>query len=384
MFMKKTFVFIIVFLFVLFSSFVYAEDENEMNIETEIIQITEDIEIEEIYERDLKRLVTTPVGPRINATQLENTIGLKTKELSEIIRKIYDQEIVSEEELEKLKEKLSDLIVLKNYVSSRIVNNQNIEQEDVINNVLSARKRFDFVIKEVKEILKETLTTEDLEIIKQEIISERQERKQEIAAQNRERIRTLVQEHNNYIRNVVVSPLIEQAKGTIDVRQIRERTANKSEIATRNTQQIRETVVNMVKDYDIINKQNISAQKISETINQINEENKIARQEVLNKIREQGRDIAITADVINISSKNQLNYCETDDDCVPHPSCHPLRCINIDHYDRFFNPDLVCTMEVRPNAAYSSEDCLCVNNVCTNKNFDMSVSSVRPINEVIE
>ncbi|MFH0840535.1 MAG: hypothetical protein V1865_00910 [bacterium] len=60
--------------------------------------------------------------------------------------------------------------------------------------------------------------------------------------------------------------------------------------------------------------------------------------------------------------------CETDDECIPLPSdCHPLKCINESFKDQFTKPE-VCTEMFALNAAYTRGDCICINNICTNKN----------------
>ncbi len=61
------------------------------------------------------------------------------------------------------------------------------------------------------------------------------------------------------------------------------------------------------------------------------------------------------------------DYCLSDSDCVPLPVCHPLRCINKDSAKNYDAPE-ICTMVFVENAAYSPDDCLCVDNHCINKN----------------
>ncbi|MCX6709623.1 MAG: DUF333 domain-containing protein [Candidatus Woesearchaeota archaeon] len=60
--------------------------------------------------------------------------------------------------------------------------------------------------------------------------------------------------------------------------------------------------------------------------------------------------------------------CLTDSDCTPKPGCHPKECINTAYSNKFNAPD-ACTMMFDCSAAYSKADCLCVNNICTNKNL---------------
>lgn len=66
---------------------------------------------------------------------------------------------------------------------------------------------------------------------------------------------------------------------------------------------------------------------------------------------------------------NNLNYCQTDLDCIPLPSeCHPTSCINKDFENNFKKPEM-CTKIFISQAAYSKEDCLCQENVCVNINL---------------
>jgi len=60
--------------------------------------------------------------------------------------------------------------------------------------------------------------------------------------------------------------------------------------------------------------------------------------------------------------------CESDDDCVPAAGCHPHTCINKEYVKESEGPE-ICTMMFDGQAAYSAEDCLCVDNVCENKNL---------------
>jgi len=60
--------------------------------------------------------------------------------------------------------------------------------------------------------------------------------------------------------------------------------------------------------------------------------------------------------------------CESDSDCVPIPSCHPRACIHKNYQDRYKKPDM-CTELFDCSAAYSAEDCLCVDGTCRNQNL---------------
>ena len=61
------------------------------------------------------------------------------------------------------------------------------------------------------------------------------------------------------------------------------------------------------------------------------------------------------------------DWCLTDADCVPVPTCHPMRCINIDFTNNYEKPDF-CTQVFVENAAYEPRDCLCQANKCINRN----------------
>jgi hypothetical protein len=64
--------------------------------------------------------------------------------------------------------------------------------------------------------------------------------------------------------------------------------------------------------------------------------------------------------------------CQVNEDCIPLPSqCHPTSCINKKFESTYkVNTELACTLEYRLNSAYSPEDCICENNICTNKNIN--------------
>ena len=65
-----------------------------------------------------------------------------------------------------------------------------------------------------------------------------------------------------------------------------------------------------------------------------------------------------------------LGHCVVDADCIPLPSeCHPTECINKNHEFMFEKPEM-CTEIFMLLAAYNLEDCICVNNNCTNKNLE--------------
>ncbi len=69
-----------------------------------------------------------------------------------------------------------------------------------------------------------------------------------------------------------------------------------------------------------------------------------------------------------------FNSCQTDVDCIPLPNqCHPTSCINKEHENLFIDKSNItkaCTQIFMSVAAYLPEDCICQNNICTNKNFD--------------
>ena len=64
--------------------------------------------------------------------------------------------------------------------------------------------------------------------------------------------------------------------------------------------------------------------------------------------------------------------CSIDGDCIPLPyDCHAHSCITIEH-ESLFTPiePLACTTIFISTAAYSSEDCVCLDGFCVNKNLD--------------
>lgn len=66
---------------------------------------------------------------------------------------------------------------------------------------------------------------------------------------------------------------------------------------------------------------------------------------------------------------SNIDYCNSDADCVPKPGCHSRECINLERVDEYEQPE-VCTTLFDCSAAYNEEDCLCHNNKCVNKNLD--------------
>ena len=61
--------------------------------------------------------------------------------------------------------------------------------------------------------------------------------------------------------------------------------------------------------------------------------------------------------------------CNSDEDCIPLPSdCHPMICINKEYESDYERPEM-CTEIFALEAAYTPEDCLCVENKCVNKNL---------------
>jgi len=66
-------------------------------------------------------------------------------------------------------------------------------------------------------------------------------------------------------------------------------------------------------------------------------------------------------------TEGRVSLCNTNEDCIPLPSCHPLDCINNGYATDYQKPD-VCTEIFLSNAAYLPEDCICVNRACVNKN----------------
>ena len=73
--------------------------------------------------------------------------------------------------------------------------------------------------------------------------------------------------------------------------------------------------------------------------------------------------------VEQIDDLDDLYACSSSADCIPLPSeCHPMECINSGHAMLFESPE-ACTLEFRYEAAYSPDDCGCVDGICTNLNL---------------
>jgi hypothetical protein len=65
-----------------------------------------------------------------------------------------------------------------------------------------------------------------------------------------------------------------------------------------------------------------------------------------------------------------ISACSTDADCIPLPSdCHATKCINKKFEANYQKPE-VCTMMFAVEAAYSAEDCACVESKCVNVNAE--------------
>ena len=63
-----------------------------------------------------------------------------------------------------------------------------------------------------------------------------------------------------------------------------------------------------------------------------------------------------------------LYFCQTNNDCVPKPGCHPYECINF-QYQGWFEQPQHCSEIADLCAAYKKEDCLCSHHKCLNKNI---------------
>ncbi|MDD5182215.1 MAG: hypothetical protein PHC66_03530 [Candidatus Nanoarchaeia archaeon] len=63
-----------------------------------------------------------------------------------------------------------------------------------------------------------------------------------------------------------------------------------------------------------------------------------------------------------------LYSCNADSDCVPKPGCHASECINQEYTNRFMSPEF-CTEMFSCSAAYTPEDCACIDSKCVNKNL---------------
>jgi hypothetical protein len=62
------------------------------------------------------------------------------------------------------------------------------------------------------------------------------------------------------------------------------------------------------------------------------------------------------------------DICTLDDECVPVPMCHPRQCITSYFAENFEQMD-ECTEVFFDDAAYTAEDCVCMQNKCINKNI---------------
>ena len=69
-----------------------------------------------------------------------------------------------------------------------------------------------------------------------------------------------------------------------------------------------------------------------------------------------------------IAEPVDLYSCNADSDCVPKPGCHASECINKEYTNRFRSPD-ACTAMFSCSAAYTPEDCACIENKCVNENL---------------
>ncbi|MDP2750917.1 MAG: hypothetical protein Q8O89_08865 [Nanoarchaeota archaeon] len=61
-------------------------------------------------------------------------------------------------------------------------------------------------------------------------------------------------------------------------------------------------------------------------------------------------------------------YCDTNTDCIPKPDCHPMECLNKKYADRYTKPE-ICTQVILSTAAYTPQDCSCMNHNCINDNL---------------
>ena len=72
------------------------------------------------------------------------------------------------------------------------------------------------------------------------------------------------------------------------------------------------------------------------------------------------------------TTQPQIKTCEQSEECIPVPGCHPSKCINMEYKDNFKEPEM-CTLQFEIQAAYSNEDCICLDNTCTNKNANRTM-----------
>ena len=76
----------------------------------------------------------------------------------------------------------------------------------------------------------------------------------------------------------------------------------------------------------------------------------------------------------NVDYIDERNTCESDSDCVPMPGCHARECVTLDEVALYDQPE-ACTALFDCSAAYTSEDCLCQDHFCVNKNLDNGCST---------
>jgi len=62
------------------------------------------------------------------------------------------------------------------------------------------------------------------------------------------------------------------------------------------------------------------------------------------------------------SNKKDIDYCNSDEDCVPKECCHPTQCINKIYKQSC--DGIFCTMECRTILDCGYGKCSCINNKC--------------------
>ncbi len=91
--------------------------------------------------------------------------------------------------------------------------------------------------------------------------------------------------------------------------------------------------------------------------------------------------ILITVLLTACNPQTILQECEQDSDCIPLPTeCHTSTCIS---KEGVVVKPMACTEIYMLEAAYSPEDCICIKNVCTNKNLGRTTLE-NPVEIIIE
>jgi hypothetical protein len=316
---KKTSVLFIFVFFVLFFNFVFAEDTNTQN---DPITITVNNEYEyseeEIFENELQKYVSTPMGLKISATNLDNTINLKIKELEIIINELYNE--IDEEHIVYLKERLADLVYLKEYLQAEVLSlTVDVPEEDILDTIILVRQRLNQTVRDTKDYLKDIVSTDIKQNIQEKLVQEKQRIRTEIIMQNKERKRELVKEHNDYVKENIIQPSIDAVKANIRTRVQEEKNAVNEKITKIDRAEIQEnisrSIEKAVQSVDVViqnkileKKQILNTQRIVERKQNVNQRMVSARDEIMNALTKDG-NVLVDANVraINVLRNMKIN-----------------------------------------------------------------------------